>query len=104
MQLAPDGGKLAGTVSRGKPTPITGTVDGDRVRFEWKDQWGTLNQLEGRAEKGELSGTASFSGESPGLMPPMPWRARRRRDGQARRSAHAGLRTEGVPPRLLEHD
>jgi amidase len=79
MQLAPDGGKLGGSVSRGKPIPITGTIqgDGDRVRFEWKDPWGTLNQLEGRLEKGELSGTASFSGESPGLTPPMPWRARR---------------------------
>ncbi len=79
MEVKVDGGKLTGSVSRGKPTPITGTIqgDGDRVRFEWKDPWGTLNQLEGRLEKGELSGTASFSGESPGLTPPMPWRARR---------------------------
>ena len=77
MEVKVDGGKLTGSVSRGKPTPITGTVQGDRVRFEWKDPWGTLNQLEGRLEKGELSGTASFSGESPGLTPPMPWRARR---------------------------
>jgi acetamidase/formamidase len=77
MQLNAEGGKLAGSVSRGKPTPITAAVEGDRVRFEWKDPWGTLNQLDGRLEKGELSGTASFSGDAPGLTPPMPWRARR---------------------------
>ena len=35
-------GKLTGTVSRGKPTPITGTVAADQVRFESKDPDGTV--------------------------------------------------------------
>ena len=76
-ELKADGGQLTGTIGATRPTPITGTVQGDRVRLEFKDPWGTLNQLEGRLEKGEISGTASFSGDSPGLTPPMPWRARR---------------------------
>jgi len=77
MDLKVDAGKLTGSVSRGKPTPITGTADGDRIRFEWKDPDGTQNTFEGRLQKGELSGTASFSGEPYGATPPMPWRARR---------------------------
>ena len=77
MDAKVDAGKLTGTVSRGKPTPITGTVEGDRVRFEWKDPDGTLNKFDGRLEKGELSGTATFSDEPSGATPPMPWRARR---------------------------
>ena len=76
-ELTADGGKLSGTIGATKPTPLTGTVDGDRVHLSFKDPWGTINQLEGRLEKGELSGTASFSGDAPGLTPPMPWRARR---------------------------
>ena len=76
-ELKADGGKITGTIGATRPTPLTGTSDGDRVRLEFKDPWGTLNRLEGRLEKGELSGTASFSGDSPGLTPPMPWRARR---------------------------
>jgi acetamidase/formamidase len=93
-QLDAAGGKIAGTVSRGKPTPITGTAEGNRVRLEWKDSFGTFNQLEGRLEKGELSGTASFSGDSPGLTPPMPWRARR-----AARDKPAAPRTLDFEPK-----
>jgi acetamidase/formamidase len=77
MDLNVDAGKLTGSVSRGKPTPITGTTEGDRVRFEWKDQDGTVNTFDGRLQKGELSGTASFSAEPYGATPPMSWRARR---------------------------
>ena len=77
MEMKVDGGKLTGSVSRGKPTPITGTAQGDRVRFEWKDADGTQNAFDGRLEKGELAGTASFSGEPYGATPPMPWRAKR---------------------------
>ena len=79
MELKVEGGKLTGSVSRGKPTPITGTIQGpgDRVRFEWKDPDGTQNTFDGRLEKGELTGTASFSGEPYGATPSMPWRAKR---------------------------
>ena len=77
MDAKVDAGKLTGTLSRGKPTPIEGTVEGDRVRFEWKDSDGTVYKFDGRLEKGELAGMVSFSGEPYGATPSMPWRARR---------------------------
>ena len=77
LKVDAEAGKLTGSVSRGKPTPITGTVQNDRVHFEWKDPDGTQNTFDGRLEKGELSGTASFAGETYGATPPMPWRAKR---------------------------
>jgi hypothetical protein len=70
-------GKLTGTVSRGKPTPITGTVAGDQVRFESKDPDGTVNHYEGRLSDGVLSGTVTYTGESWGGTPPGEWRAKR---------------------------
>ena len=60
MEVKVDGGKLSGSVSRGEPTPITGTVQGDRVRFEWKDKDGTQNAFDGRLEKGELVGNGEL--------------------------------------------
>jgi amidase len=68
-------GKITGT-SSGRP--ITGTVDGDRVRFETKDRDGTVNAYEGRLVGGGLSGTVTVSQEPWGRTPaPLPWSARR---------------------------
>ena len=57
--------------------PVTGTVDGDRVRFEVKDRDGSTSAYDGRLKDGLLSGTVTFSGESWGATPPSPWSARR---------------------------
>src|SRR6476646_11903918 len=51
MALAVENGKITGT-SSGRP--VTGTVEGDRIRFETKDRDGTVNSYEGRLEGGKL--------------------------------------------------
>jgi len=76
LTLKVEKGKLTGSVSRGKQTPITGTVAGDLVRFEFKDD-GTVNRYEGRLRDGILSGTVAYSGESSGATPSGEWRAKR---------------------------
>ncbi len=77
LTLKVERGKLTGTVSRGKSTPLTGTAAGDQVHFELKEEDGTVDHFEGRVRDGILSGTVSFSGEPWGSMPPGEWRARR---------------------------
>lgn len=72
--LKVEGGKISGT-SSGRP--ITGTVEGDRVRFETKDRDGTVNSYDGRLQNGALSGTATISQEPWGQTPPLAWTARR---------------------------
>ena len=72
--LKVEGGKITGT-SSGRP--VTGIVDGDRVRFETKDRDGTVNSYEGRLQNGALSGTATISQEPWGETPPLTWSARR---------------------------
>jgi len=67
-------GKLTGT-SSGRP--VTGTVDGDRVRFETKDRDGTVNTYEGRLQDGKMSGTLTVSQEPWGATPGLTWTARR---------------------------
>src|SRR5689334_20946138 len=74
-----DGAKLTGT-SAGQP--LTGTVDGDRVRFETKDHDGTVNTYEGRLQDGRLSGTATITQEPWGQTPPLTWSARRPATGK----------------------
>ncbi|HEX4440737.1 MAG TPA: acetamidase/formamidase family protein [Thermoanaerobaculia bacterium] len=69
-----DGAKLTGT-SSGRP--LTGTVDGDRIRFETKDTDGTVNTYEGRVQDGKLSGTATITQEPWGQTPPLTWSASR---------------------------
>jgi len=76
LTLKVEKGKLTGSVSRGKQTPITGTVAGDLVRFEYKDD-GTVNRYEGRLRDRILSGTVAYSGESSGATPSGEWRAKR---------------------------
>jgi len=57
---------------------VKGEAKGDRVRFQYKDQDGTLNVYEGKLEKsGRLSGTLTISEEPWGKSPVMSWTARR---------------------------
>jgi hypothetical protein len=96
-----DKGKLTGT-SSGRP--VTGTVNGDRVRFETKDQDGTVNTYEGQLQDRKLSGTVTVSQE--------PWGSDAVADvdrapsggEQARGAADSRLPAEGLPPRLLRGD
>jgi len=74
-----DGAKLTGT-SAGQP--LTGTLDGDRVRFETKDRDGTVNTYEGRLQDGKLSGTATITQEPWGQTPQLTWSARRPATGK----------------------
>jgi len=74
MALAVENGKITGT-SSGRP--VTGTVEGDRIRFETKDRDGTVNSYEGRLEGGKLSGTATITQEPWGETPRLSWSAKR---------------------------
>lgn len=74
-----DGAKLTGTSSG---QPLTGTVEGDRIRFETKDPDGTVNTYEGRLQDGKLSGTATLTQEPWGQTPPLTWSARRPATGK----------------------
>jgi amidase len=74
-----ENGKLTGT-SSGRP--VTGTVEGDRVRFETKDRDGTVNAYEGRLANGALSGTVTISQEPWGESPQLTWTARRPASGK----------------------
>jgi amidase len=89
--LKVEGSKISGT-SSGRP--ITGTVDGDRVRFETKDRDGTLNAYEGRSQNGALSGTATISQEPWGETPQLAWSAHRPATGRP-----AAPRTVDFEPR-----
>jgi hypothetical protein len=75
LTLKAEKGKLTGSVARGGKTPVTGRVDGDRVRFEWKERDGQVNVYDGRLEEGAMSGTVTLSNEPWGETPPSPWRA-----------------------------
>ncbi len=77
LELSASAGKLTGAVWNGGRKPVDGTVEGERVRFAWKDEDGTTNTYDGRFRNGALAGTATFSGESYGATPPSPWTARR---------------------------
>jgi amidase len=77
LNLSVEKGALGGTLQSGGKKTVTGTVDGDRVRFEWKDSDGTTSAYDGRLQNGQLSGTVAFSGESWGGTPPSTWVARR---------------------------
>jgi amidase len=74
ITLKVENGKITGK-SSGKD--VTGTLDGDHVRFESKDQDGTKNQYDGRLKDGKLSGTLTVSDEPFGQTPPLEWSARR---------------------------
>src|SRR5262249_15242312 len=47
LTLKVEKGKLAGSVRHGGDTPVTGRIDGDRVRFEWKEKDGQIFVYEG---------------------------------------------------------
>ena len=104
LKLSVDQGKITGSIYQRRDVPLTGTVEGDRVRFEVKDPDGSTSAYDGRMKDGLLSGTVTFSDEPWGATPPATWRARRAATGQAGGAADARLRAEGVPPRVLEHD
>jgi hypothetical protein len=74
-------GKVSGSVRhQGKSVPITGTVNGDAIRFEYKGDDGSQNVYEGRAQDAGLAGrSTSTGGESWGEHPSSDWRARRPR-------------------------
>ena len=77
LKLSVDQGKITGSIYQRKDVPLTGTVEGDRIRFEVKDQDGSTSAYDGRMKDGLLSGTVTFSGEPWGATPPSTWRARR---------------------------
>src|SRR5262249_62261384 len=79
LTLTVENGKLTGK-SSGKD--VTGTVEGDRIQFESKDQDGTKNVYEGRLKDGKLSGTLAVSEEPWGQTPALEWSARRPAAGQ----------------------
>src|SRR5712691_9061544 len=60
LTLKVDRGKVTGTNSG---RTVSGKVDLDRVRFEYKDRDGTNNLYEGRLQDGKLSGTVRVSNE-----------------------------------------
>ncbi len=74
LNLVVEKGKITG---KNSGRPVTGRVDGDRVRFEYKDQDGTRNLYEGRLQDGQLAGTLTLADEAWGQAPPMEWHARR---------------------------
>ena len=77
LTLTVENGKITGK-SSGKD--VTGTVEGDHVRFESKDQDGTKNVYDGRLKDGKLSGTLTVSEEPWGETPAMTWTARKMTD------------------------
>ena len=77
LSLSVEQGKITGWIYQHRRVPVTGTLDGDRVRFELKDRDGSSSLYEGRLQHGSLSGTVTFSGEAWGATPPSPWSARR---------------------------
>jgi acetamidase/formamidase len=79
LKLEVGKGKVTGTASG---QAVTGTVDGDRIRFEYKDDDGTDNLYEGRLQDGKLSGTLKVSNEPWGKTAPMEWSARRPATGK----------------------
>jgi amidase len=85
LELELESGKLKGTLHGGGKKAIAGTVEGDHVRFAWKDEDGTAASYDGRLEDGRLTGTVTYAGESYAQTPPSPWTARR----PARRPASA---------------
>ncbi len=92
LKLSVDRGKITGSIYRRRDVPVAGTVEGDRVRFEIKDQDGSTSAYDGRMKDGLLSGTVTFSAEPWGATPPATWRARRA----------AGDRPEA--PRTLDYE
>ena len=77
LTLSVEQGKITGSIYQRRSVPVTGTVEGDRVRFEYKDRDGSTSAYDGRLKDGILSGTVTFSGESWGATPASPWSARR---------------------------
>jgi len=77
LKLSVDQGKITGSIYQRKDVPLTGTVEGDHVRFEVRDQDGSTSAYDGRLKNGLLSGTVTFSNEPWGATPPATWRARR---------------------------
>ncbi len=79
LTLKVENGKITGTNSG---RDVTGSVQGDVVRFEYKDRDGTLNAYEGRLRDGKLSGTLKVTSEPWGESPAMEWSARRPATGK----------------------
>ena len=77
LKLTVEQGKVTGSIYQRRDVPVTGTIEGDHVRFEVKDQDGSTSAYDGRLKDGLLSGTVTFSGEPWGATPPATWRARR---------------------------
>jgi len=77
LKFSVDQGKITGSIYQRKDVPLTGTVEGDRIRFEVKDPDGSTSAYDGRMKDGLLSGTVTFSNEPWGATPPATWRARR---------------------------
>ncbi len=77
LKLSVEQGKITGSIYQRRDVPVTGTIEGDHVRFEVKDQDGSTSAYDGRLKDGLLSGTVTFSGEPWGATPPAAWRARR---------------------------
>src|SRR5262249_11828497 len=75
LTLKVEKGKLAGSVRHGGVTPVTGRIDGDRVRFEWKEKDGQIFVYEGRLQDGTRFGTVTLANEPWGAPPPSEWRA-----------------------------
>jgi acetamidase/formamidase len=74
LTLKVENGKITG---KNTGRDVTGEASGDRVRFQYKDQDGTLNVYEGKLKDGRLSGTLTITEEPWGKSPQMGWSARR---------------------------
>lgn len=97
LSLQVEKGKISGWIyRRGKRAPITGTVDGNSVRFEAPE--GTSKTVySGRVESEGLSGTATSSGPDEwGDAPPAGWRARRDPSAAERPAAPRTIEFEPV--------
>ncbi len=77
LELAAENGALKGTLYAGGKKTVSGTLDGDRVRFQWKDDDGTVAAYDGRAQGAKMSGTLTYTGEPWAPTPPSTWTAKR---------------------------
>ncbi|MGE5412843.1 MAG: acetamidase/formamidase family protein [Syntrophomonadaceae bacterium] len=77
LELTVVDGTIKGTLASGGKKAVTGTVSGDRVRFQWKDEGGIVAAYDGRLRDATMSGTVTYTGEKWAPTPPSPWTAKR---------------------------
>ncbi len=100
LNLKVEKGTLTGSIwHRGKSIPVTGRVDGDSIRFEYKDTDGARNAYVGHLEGAALSGPVRrvTGGDTWGDDPPADWTRAPRGRRPSRRAAHPRLRADRVP-------